>query len=60
MKKLLGTDLQKILINQVVLKVQKEVKDLLSKENSSHEAETWHTCIGHCPLQKLSFFIPGG
>ena len=24
------------------------------------EAETWHTCIGHCPLQKLCFFIPGG
>ena len=31
MKELLGTDLQKILINQVMLKVQKEVKDLRSK-----------------------------
>ena len=20
------------------------------------EAETWHTCIGHCPLQKLCFY----
>ena len=20
------------------------------------EAETWHTCIGHCPLQKLFFY----
>ena len=23
------------------------------------EAETWHTCIGHCPLQKLCFFYSG-
>ena len=21
------------------------------------EAETWHTCIGHCPLQKLCFYF---
>ena len=21
------------------------------------EAETWHTCIGHCPLQKLCFLF---
>ena len=21
------------------------------------EAETWHSCIGHCPLQKLCFFL---
>ena len=20
------------------------------------EGETWHTCIGHCPLQKLCFY----
>ena len=20
------------------------------------KAETWHTCIGHCPLQKLCFY----
>ena len=20
------------------------------------EAETWHTCLGHCPLQKLCFY----
>ena len=20
------------------------------------EAETWHTCIGHCPLQKVFFY----
>ena len=20
------------------------------------EAETWHTCIGHCPLQKVCVF----
>ena len=25
------------------------------KEN---EAETWHTCKGHRPLQNLCFFIP--
>ena len=23
------------------------------------EAETWHTCLGHKPLQKLCFFYSG-
>ena len=23
------------------------------------EAETWHTCIGHCPLKKFFFFYSG-
>ena len=35
-------------------------KNLLLRNRKEDEAETWHTCIGHCPLQKLCFFIPVG
>ena len=31
-------------------------KNLLLRNHKKDEAETWHTCIGHCPLQKLCFF----
>ena len=31
-------------------------KNLLLRNRKEDEAETWHTCIGHCRLQKLCFF----
>ena len=31
-------------------------KILLLRNRKEDEAETWHTCIGHCPLQKLFFY----
>ena len=33
----------------------KMFKNLL-RNHMEDEAETWHTCLGHCPLQKLCFF----
>ena len=30
---------------------------LLLRNRKEGEAETWHTCIGHCPLQKLCFLF---
>ena len=34
---------------------EKIFKILLLKNSKEDEAETWHTCIEHCPLQKLCF-----
>ena len=31
-------------------------KILLLRNGKEDEAETWDTCIGHCPLQKLCFY----
>ena len=31
-------------------------KILLLRSRKEDEAETWHTCIGHCPLQKFFFY----
>ena len=31
-------------------------KILLLRNRKEDEAETWHACIGHCPLQKLCFY----
>ena len=38
----------------------KMFKNLLLRNHMEDEAETWHTCLGHCPLQKLCFFISVG
>ena len=35
---------------------KKKIKILLLRNHKADEAETWHTCIGHCPLQKLCFY----
>ena len=35
----------------------KMFKNLLLRNNIGDEAETWHTCLGHYPLQKLRFYI---
>ena len=35
----------------------KMFKNLLLRNHIEDEAETWHTCLGHYPLQKLSFFL---
>ena len=32
-------------------------KILLLRNRKEDEAETWHTCIGCCPLQKLCFYF---
>ena len=37
----------------------KMFKNLLRRNHMEDEAETWHTCLGHCPLQKLRFFYFG-
>ena len=29
---------------------------LLLRNRKEDEAETWHTCTGYCPLQKLCFY----
>ena len=34
----------------------KMFKYLLLRNHIGDEAETWHTCLGHYPLQKLCFF----
>ena len=31
-------------------------KILLLRNGKEDEAETWHTCIGHCPLQNVCFY----
>ena len=35
----------------------KMFKNLLFRNHMEDEAETWHTCLGHCPLQKLCFYF---
>ena len=35
-------------------------KILPLRNRKENEAETWHTCKGHHPLQNLCFFIPVG
>ena len=35
----------------------KMFKNLLLRNHKEDEAETWHTCLGHYPLQKLCFFL---
>ena len=32
-------------------------KNLLLRNHIEDEAETWHTCLGYYPLQKLCFFL---
>ena len=34
----------------------KMFKNLLLRNHKGDEAETWHTCLGHQPLQKLCFY----
>ena len=31
-------------------------KNLLLRNHKGDEVETWHTCLGHWPLQKLCFY----
>ena len=38
----------------------KNVKKSSSEKLMEDEAETWHTCLGHYPLQKLCFLISVG
>ena len=35
----------------------KMFKNLLLRNHMEDEAETWHTCLGHYPLQKLCFYF---
>ena len=35
---------------------RKILKILLLRNRKEDEAETWHTCIGHRPLQKICFY----
>ena len=35
----------------------KMFKNLLLRNHKENEAETWHTCLGHYPLQKLCFLF---
>ena len=35
----------------------KMFKNLHLRNHKEDEAETWHTCLGHYPLQKLRFFF---
>ena len=35
----------------------KMFKNLLLRNHKGDEAETWHTCLGHLPLQKLCFLF---
>ena len=35
----------------------KMFKNLLLRKRKEDEAETWHTCIGHSPLQKWYFLF---
>ena len=34
----------------------KMFKNLLLRNHKGDEAEPWHTCLGHQPLQKLCFY----
>ena len=36
--------------------LEKNIKILFLRNCKEDEAETWHTCLGHCPLQKLCFY----
>ena len=36
---------------------KKKIKILLLRNRKGNEVETWHTCLGHCPLQKLCFLF---
>ena len=31
-------------------------KNFLLRNHKGDEVETWHTCLGHLPLQKMSFY----
>ena len=35
----------------------KMFKNLLLRNHKGNEAETWHTCLGHSPLQNLCFLF---
>ena len=35
----------------------KMFKNLLLRNHMEDEAESWHTCLGHYPLQKLCLFL---
>ena len=35
----------------------KMLKNLLLRNHKEEEAKTWHTCLGHYPLQKLCFLF---
>ena len=35
----------------------KMFKNLLLRNHIEDEAETWHSCLGHYPLQKLCFLL---
>ena len=35
----------------------KMFKNLLLRNHMEDEAETWQTCLGHYPLQKLCFYF---
>ena len=35
----------------------KMFKNLLRKNHTEDEGKTWHTCLGHFPLQKLCFYF---
>ena len=35
----------------------KMLKNLLLRNHKEDEAKTWHTCLGHYPLQKLCFYF---
>ena len=37
----------------------KMFKNFLLTNRIEDEAEIWHTCLGHYPLQKLYFFLVG-
>ena len=37
----------------------KMFKYLLLRNHKKDEAETWHSCLGHYPLQKLCFISVG-
>ena len=39
--------------------VKKMFKNLLLRNHIGDEAKTWHTCLGHYPLQKLCFYYFG-
>ena len=45
------------LVDGATLRVnfRKIFKILLLRNRKADEAETWHTCKGYCPLQKLCF-----
>ena len=36
---------------------EKTFKNLLFRNHMEDEAETWHTCIGHYPLEKFVFYF---